>query len=174
MRYYLGGEFVISDLIALRGGYKLHDVEASRWSAGVGLNMPAEWLGRSRIRFDYAYASIDEFDEASHRFSVLVRFNETDERMNAMGAFDRSAIQEELDAAERSRRAAGRRARGSAALSPPSGGIPAAGEPRRLPARGSGDRCGSEARGPRPTSEYPPRAAAVRLRRQGNARAPAG
>ena len=106
MRYYLGGEFIISDLIALRGGYKLHDVEASRWAAGVGLNMPAEWLGRSRIRFDYAYAPIDEFDEASHRFSVLVRFNETGERMNAMGALDRSALQEELDAAERSRRAA--------------------------------------------------------------------
>lgn len=110
MRYYVGGEFIISDLIAMRGGYKIHDLEASRWSAGVGLNMPAEWLGRSRVRFDYAYAPIDEFDEASHRFSVLVRFNETGERMNAMGAFDRSAmddrLQEELDAAERSRRAA--------------------------------------------------------------------
>ncbi len=110
LRYYAGGELVISDLIALRGGYKIHDIEASRWSAGLGLNMPAEWLGRSRIRFDYAYAPLDEFDDAAHRFSVLIRFGETEPGMNAMMAADRSGaddmLQEQLDAAEKSRKAA--------------------------------------------------------------------
>ncbi|HNW59479.1 MAG TPA: PorV/PorQ family protein [bacterium] len=110
LRYYTGGELVISDLIALRGGYKIHDVEASRWSAGLGLNMPAEWLGRSRLRFDYAYAPLDEFEDAAHRFSVLIRFGETEPGMNAMMAADRSAaddlLQEQLDAAEKSRKAA--------------------------------------------------------------------
>lgn len=109
-RYFAGGEFVISDLIALRGGYKIHDIEASRWSAGLGLNMPAEWLGRSRIRFDYAYAPLDEFEDAAHRFSVLIRFGETEPGMNAMMAVDRSGaddlLKEQLEAAERSRKAA--------------------------------------------------------------------
>jgi outer membrane protein OmpA-like peptidoglycan-associated protein len=110
MRYYTGGEFIISDLIALRGGYKIHDVEVTRWAAGVGLNMPAEWLGHSRIRLDYAYAPLGEFDDTSHRISVLLKFGATGDGMYAMGAADRSGIdnrlQEELDAAERSRLAA--------------------------------------------------------------------
>lgn len=110
MRYYTGAELVISGIVAVRGGYKIHDLEASRWSAGLGLNMPAEWLGQSRLRFDYAYAPLDAFDEASHRFSLLLKFGETESRMSAMGAMDRGGVddqlQAELEAAERARKAA--------------------------------------------------------------------
>ena len=101
---------MISNLIALRGGFKLHDVEASRWSAGIGLNMPAEWLANSLIRFDYAYAPLDAFDEAAHRFSLVLKFHENEGQMASMAAMDRSGLddrlQEELDAADKARRAA--------------------------------------------------------------------
>ncbi len=109
LRYYAGTEFIISELIALRAGYKVHDVEINRWSAGLGLNMPAEWLANSRLRFDYAYAPMDAFDEASHRFSLVLKFGVT-QRFYSLGIADRSGIddrlQQELEAAERARKAA--------------------------------------------------------------------
>ena len=36
LRYFLGGEVDLSDLLALRTGYKFHDVALSPWSAGFG------------------------------------------------------------------------------------------------------------------------------------------
>lgn len=109
LRYYAGGEFIISELIALRAGFKFHEVEVNRWSAGVGLNMPADWLAYSRLRFDYAYAPMDAFDEASHRFSLVLKFGVA-QRVYSMGMMDRSGIddrlQQELEAAEKARKAA--------------------------------------------------------------------
>lgn len=111
LRLYSGAEVVISELIALRGGFKLHDVEASRWSAGLGLNMPAEWLANARLRFDYAYSPIDAFDDAAHRFSLVCSFG-VGQRLYAYNMPDRGAaamddkVRAELEAAEKARKAA--------------------------------------------------------------------
>lgn len=115
LRMYTGAEVVISDLIALRGGFKVHTVEASRWSAGLGLNIPAEWLANAKLRFDYAYSPIDAFDDAAHRFSLVCAFG-VGQRLYAYNMPDRSGAAEldamndkvraELEAAEKARKAA--------------------------------------------------------------------
>jgi len=117
MRYYAGAETVIGDLIALRGGYKIHDFEASRWSAGMGLYIPAEWLANARLRFDYAYAPLSAFEEAAHRFSLICAFG-VGQRLYSFGAMDRGGAGEmsdqmraELEAAEKTRKALEERAR---------------------------------------------------------------
>ncbi len=109
MRYYAGTEFFISQLIALRGGYKIHQIETSRWSAGLGLNIPAEWLANAKLRFDYAYSPLTDFDEAAHRFSLICAFGQP-QRVYALGAADQSGMDDkvaaELEAAEKARKAA--------------------------------------------------------------------
>ncbi|RPI02929.1 MAG: PorV/PorQ family protein [Calditrichaeota bacterium] len=74
IRYKIGGEFLLNDVFAVRSGYKFNDASISNWAAGFGLNMPATWLARARIRFDYAYAPLPVFDEAAHRFSLYFAF----------------------------------------------------------------------------------------------------
>lgn len=74
IRAYLGGEVVINDLIAIRGGYKLHDYEAERWGAGMGLIIPMQWFYNSQTRLDYSYSPLTAFDMAAHRLSLVFAF----------------------------------------------------------------------------------------------------
>lgn len=74
LRAYVGGEIVFSDLIAVRGGYKIHEFEASRWSAGLGLIIPMSWFYGSQTQLDYSYSPLDVFDAAAHRFSLVFAF----------------------------------------------------------------------------------------------------
>jgi len=98
-RFYTGTECIISDLVALRAGLKLNQIEASRWSAGFGLNMPAEWLAGARMRFDYAYSPLEDFDEAAHRFGLVFKFGVA--KSSASELNDR--LRQELAAAEQAR-----------------------------------------------------------------------
>src|SRR3990172_6299964 len=107
MRYYTGGEFIISDLLAFRAGYKIHDTEASRWSVGFGLNIPMVWLARSQTRLDYAYSELDAFEMKAHRFSLLFTFGVAQEVL-PLGVSPEYAdmserLRRELEAAERAR-----------------------------------------------------------------------
>ncbi len=74
LRIYSGTEIRISDLIALRGGYKFHDTELSRWAFGFGLIVPMQWLAGSRTEIDYAFTPLEAFDTFSHRFSFTFVF----------------------------------------------------------------------------------------------------
>ena len=74
IRAYLGGEIVINDLIAVRGGYKFHDFEANRWGVGLGVIIPMQWFANSQTRLDYSYSPLDAFDSAAHRFSLVFAF----------------------------------------------------------------------------------------------------
>jgi len=98
LRYYLGGELMISQLLSLRTGYQFHHVAASPFSAGFGLNIPMAWLARSQTRFDYAYSPLDAFDTDIHRFSMLFVFGAARENVD----YSR-LLQDELEAARKSR-----------------------------------------------------------------------
>ncbi len=74
MRYYSGGELTIDEKFMIRGGYKIHKTDASRWSVGFGMIIPMEWLGNSETRLDYSYSPLDAFESTAHRFSLLFRF----------------------------------------------------------------------------------------------------
>jgi len=74
LRYYAGAEMVLGNLLAVRGGYKFHDWEASRWSTGFGLLIPMDWLAGSETRLDYAYSPLDAFESTIHRFSLIFSF----------------------------------------------------------------------------------------------------
>lgn len=74
IKYFLGSELFIGNDFALRGGYKFNETSMSNWAAGFGVNIPAQWLARARIRLDYAYAPLPAFDEAAHRFSLHFAF----------------------------------------------------------------------------------------------------
>ncbi len=109
LRYYTGGELIIGELLALRGGYKIHDIEASKWGLGVGLNIPMEWLANSNTRLDYAYAPLDAFKDSIHRFSLLFTFDVA-HRIYALNYADRERFSEmseklrkELEEAEKAR-----------------------------------------------------------------------
>ncbi len=105
MRYYLGSELVLSDLLVLRSGLKLHDAAASPWAAGFGLLIPMEWLAGSRTRLDYAWAPLETFESASHRFSLLFTFG-VSERATPADTDMQDRLRRELEAAEQARRAA--------------------------------------------------------------------
>ncbi len=98
LRYYIGGELTISDLLSLRTGYQFHDVAATPLSAGFGLKIPMEWLAGSKTRLDYSYSPMDVFETDIHRFSLLFVFGaaKKTEDYNRM-------LQDELEAARRSR-----------------------------------------------------------------------
>ena len=72
LRIYTGTELRISDLFALRTGYKIHDTEASRWALGLGLSVPTQWFANSRTDIDYAFSPLGDFDTSIHRFSFSV------------------------------------------------------------------------------------------------------
>jgi outer membrane protein OmpA-like peptidoglycan-associated protein len=77
-RIYSGGELRISEVFAVRGGYKFHDTELSRWGAGFGVIIPMNWLGRSLTELDYAYSPMDAFDTQAHRFSLSFAFGKVE------------------------------------------------------------------------------------------------
>ncbi|MBN2354832.1 PorV/PorQ family protein [candidate division KSB1 bacterium] len=105
-RFYSGAECIISDLFVLRGGYKIHTVDATRWSAGFGLYMPAEWLAGARMRLDYAYAPFEAFEEASNRFSLVFKFGVAKKVTAPVQTDLHERLKRELAAAEAARLAA--------------------------------------------------------------------
>lgn len=110
IRYYVGSEVLISEVFALRGGYKFNDPSISNWALGFGLNIPASWLARSNMRFDYAYAPLDAFESAAHRFSLHFTFGSVEEGVTAASAQEvaemSDKLRRELEEAERARIAA--------------------------------------------------------------------
>ena len=107
LRYYTGGELILSDLIAFRAGYKLHKVDPARLSLGFGLNIPMAWLAESQTRLDYAYTDMSDFETTAHRFSLLFTFGVAQQVRpfgETPGYSDR--LRRELDAAEKARLAA--------------------------------------------------------------------
>jgi outer membrane protein OmpA-like peptidoglycan-associated protein len=74
IRISSGAELLISEVFAVRGGYKFHDYELSKWGAGFGVNIPTSWLGGASTSFDYAYSPLEDFDSQAHRFSVTFNF----------------------------------------------------------------------------------------------------
>lgn len=109
LRYFVGGEVDISDLLAVRAGYQLHSVAVSPLSFGFGLYIPMEWLANSRTRLDYSYSPMDALESTAHRFSLLFSFGAT-QRVMALNESDRRRIEainerlrKELAAAEEAR-----------------------------------------------------------------------
>ena len=112
VRAYLGSEVVISDLIAMRGGYKIHDFEANRWGLGVGVIIPMEWFYNSQTRLDYSYSPLEAFDDATHRFSLVFDFGRPTAAQRALGLTPRDEkeieklkeqLKKEVEAAEKAR-----------------------------------------------------------------------
>lgn len=68
-RLHLGGEYWFTDLLAIRGGYRLNYDEGNL-SFGVGLNPQMSGVN---IRIDYAYVGY-EFLDAPHRFTMSIAF----------------------------------------------------------------------------------------------------
>ena len=68
-RLHVGLEYTFSDLLALRGGYRMNYAEGN-WSVGAGLRPT---IGSMRVRLDYAYVGY-EFLDAPHRLSVGFAF----------------------------------------------------------------------------------------------------
>ncbi len=80
LKYQLGSELIVNRVFSLRGGYKFNDASVSKWGVGFGLYAPTEWLGRSKMRFDYAFAPLTAFEsDAAHRFSVNFAFGAADD-----------------------------------------------------------------------------------------------
>lgn len=122
LRYYSGGEMIIGEIFAIRGGYRFQDWEPYQWSAGFGLLIPMEWLAGSETHLDYAYAPLNDFDASAHRFSLvfsfgalrtrdqahlydekrLVRLIYEEQKLDRMN----ERMKQELDAAEKARKAA--------------------------------------------------------------------
>jgi len=68
-RLHLGGEYVLRNLIALRGGYRFNYDEGNL-SLGAGFQYTTGNLG---VKLDYAYVSHDFLDNP-HRFTMSVTF----------------------------------------------------------------------------------------------------
>jgi len=68
-RYHMGGEFWLSDLIALRGGYRVN-YEEGNLALGVGLQPK---ISNLNLRIDYAYVNY-EFLDSPHRLTVTIPF----------------------------------------------------------------------------------------------------
>jgi len=90
-RYYTGGEVIISNLVALRGGFKIHDTEPSRWGVGFGLIIPMDWLAGSETRLDYAFSPLDAFESSVHRFSLVFTFGIL-QRVRAANIYDEKRL----------------------------------------------------------------------------------
>ena len=114
IRTYLGTEFIINNVIALRGGYKLHDFEANRWGAGAGVIIPMEGLRHSYAKLNYSYSPLTAFEGSAHRFSLLIEFDTMEKKpAEIFSEADRKRIddlsqqlQSEVDAAKNAREAA--------------------------------------------------------------------
>jgi outer membrane protein OmpA-like peptidoglycan-associated protein len=109
IKYQLGSELVVNRVFALRGGYKFNDASMSNWAVGFGVFVPTEWLARSKMRLDYAYAPLAAFDQAAHRFSMHFAFGSiiSANQLSAEDVTELSSMQEqlrrELEAAEKNR-----------------------------------------------------------------------
>ncbi len=110
LRIYSGGELRISEVFAVRGGYKFHDTELSRWGAGFGVIIPMNWLGRSLTELDYAYSPMGTFDTQAHRFSLSFTFGKV-EPVGPIAGVDtedmlkmRDQVARELEAAAQARK----------------------------------------------------------------------
>jgi len=110
-RFYAGAELRLAETFAVRGGYKFHDDELSRWSAGFGVILPMKSLANASTMIDYAYTPADVFDSQTHRFSLSFNFGAAPEdatqfvRIDTAGlAMTRSRIQQQLELAEKARR----------------------------------------------------------------------
>lgn len=69
-RHNLGTAVTLKKLLSLRGGYRINYDEAT-FSAGVGLAVPANFLGQ--VYFDYAFTDFGQFSSI-HQFSLAVNF----------------------------------------------------------------------------------------------------
>ena len=78
LRFAIGSELRISEVFAVRGGYKFSSDEVSRWGSGFGFIVPMAWFGRSSTTIDYAFSPLDAFDSQAHRFSLSFHFGTTD------------------------------------------------------------------------------------------------
>lgn len=110
-RFYAGAELRLAETFAVRGGYKFHDDELSRWSAGFGLILPMKSLANASTMIDYAYTPADIFDTQMHRFSLSFNFGAAPEDATQFVRIDtsglgatRSRIQQQLELAEQARR----------------------------------------------------------------------
>ncbi|KAA3657458.1 MAG: hypothetical protein DWQ10_13215, partial [Calditrichaeota bacterium] len=96
-RYYTGTEIDFGKTLKVRGGYKWHDFEASRWAVGFGLRMPMEWLSNASTEIDYAFSPLDNFDEFAHRFSLTFTFNNlTARRFTPINTDELTRLEEQL------------------------------------------------------------------------------
>lgn len=112
-RFYTGAELRLAEAFALRGGYKLHNDELSRWGAGFGIIIPIKSLANASTEIDYAFTPMEAFDSQTHRFSVSFNFGAAPEeapqvvRIDTTGlAATKSRIQQQLELTEQARRAA--------------------------------------------------------------------
>lgn len=112
-RFYTGAELRLAEAFALRGGYKLHNDELSRWGAGFGIIVPIKSLANASTEIDYAYSPMGAFDTQTHRFSLSFNFGAAPEeapqvvRIDTTGlAATRSRIQQQLELTEQARKAA--------------------------------------------------------------------
>ncbi|MDZ7360757.1 MAG: PorV/PorQ family protein [candidate division KSB1 bacterium] len=102
VRVYSGAELRLAEVIAVRGGYKFHDTELSRWGAGFGVIIPMEWLGGSKTELDYAYSPMNAFDSQAHRFSLSFNFGRVQTDRGQLAEM-RERMAKELKAAEQAR-----------------------------------------------------------------------
>jgi outer membrane protein OmpA-like peptidoglycan-associated protein len=102
VRVYSGAELRLADVFAIRGGYKFHDTELSRWGAGFGVFIPMEWFGGSRTELDYAYSPMNAFDSQAHRFSLTFNFGKVQTDQTQIAGM-REMMSKELEAAEQAR-----------------------------------------------------------------------
>ncbi len=105
VRVYSGAELRIANVFAVRGGYKFHDTELSRWGAGFGVIIPMEWLGGSSTELDYAYSPLTTFDSQAHRFSLSFNFGKVKSDAGQLIAI-RSQMTQEMADIEKARLAA--------------------------------------------------------------------
>ncbi len=68
-RFHFGAEYMFSDFLALRGGYRMNYSEGN---IALGFGIAPEISGME-VRVDYAYVAY-EFLEAPHRFSLTMAF----------------------------------------------------------------------------------------------------
>jgi len=68
-RLHVGGEYVLHNLIALRGGYRFN-YEEGNLSFGAGFQYNTGGVG---VKIDYAYVTYDFLDNP-HRFTMSATF----------------------------------------------------------------------------------------------------
>jgi len=113
LKSYYGAEVIVNNVIAVRGGYKLHDFDVNRWGTGVGVIIPIESLGHSYTKLDYAFTPLASFAGSTHRFSIVIEFDTMERPADVFGLEEKRQIdmlaeqlRQEVEAAEKARLAA--------------------------------------------------------------------